>query len=521
MRNAKQPASDHWSDVEAQEMRPVPAVRFRGLSKRFGPALANDNVSFDIGSGRVVALLGENGAGKSTVMNILAGLYLPDEGVVEIEGLPLRLGSPFASVQAGVGMVHQQFRLVDTLTAFENVSLAIHRGRFLQPATPSPALKKLAGELDFVIAWDQLVRDMTLAHKQQLEIFRILVCGARILVLDEPTSVLAPPEAERLFEIVGGIARSGRSVVLISHKLPEIRAVADDVVVMKSGRVVHSGTNIYRDPASDLDALARLIVGNRLPPSQSRTTTSAGPTILRVNGVSVTDSAGFPVVRDVGFEIRRGEVVALVGVTGNGQTELLDAIAGLRLTSTGTVEAPRDSKGRKFAYIPAQHIGVALAPGLSVAENAILGRQSRPPFGRWFNRHVVAANVRSVTALFGVKARDTDDVGQLSGGNMQRLVLGRELADDPSLIVAAYPTRGLDVASSIEIRNALVSRARAGAAVLFSSEELEESVAIATRILVMHGGRIVAELDPHAVTPEIIGRLMMGGEGGQGDALVA
>ena len=480
------------------------------VSKRFGSLQAIDDVSFGVRRGRVVALLGENGAGKSTIMNVLAGLYRADSGHVAVDGVTLRQGSPSAAIAAGVGMVHQQFQLVETLSALENVSLAIDRGRPLLPSRPAPALRRLADQLGFAIPWDRPVWQIGLAQRQQLEIFRVLAAGARVLVLDEPTSVLSPVETLRLFDIVAGIARSGRSVVLISHKLPEIRLIADDLVVMRAGRVVHDGPNVYRDPASDLGALARLIVGDRLPAARTRAAGPRGPVVLRVDDLSVDDGLGRMLVHDVGFEIWGGELVALVGVAGNGQTELLDAIAGLRPAARGTVRAPGLPENRDFAYAPAQPMGVALAPGLSVAENAVLGRQRRPPFGAWLRRPLIEACCRAAMAVFGVGARPGDDVGRLSGGTMQRLVLGRELADDPALVVAAYPTRGLDVASAVEIRNALVARAAAGAAVLFASEELDESRSIATRLLVMQGGRIVATLDPLQASAEAIGRLMTG-----------
>jgi general nucleoside transport system ATP-binding protein len=481
------------------------SVRIEGLTKRFGSLLANDGVSFEIPAGRVLGLVGENGAGKTTVMNALAGLYLPDGGTVGIAGVPLRLGSPKASVAAGIGMVHQQFKLVETLSGLENLSLARDRGRLLQPAQADADVRALMADLGFGIDLAAQVWQMPLAVRQQLAILRTLAIGARLLILDEPTSVLSPPETVRLFEIIRRIAASGRAVVLISHKLGEVLAVADDLVVMRAGRVVHQG------PAADVDIgrLARLIVGDRDLGEGSRPPGPFGAPVLQVEDVAIESDLGLAAVRGAGFAVRAGELVAIVGVAGNGQTELLQAIGGVRPYRGAIVPAARGA--RAFAYIPAQHLGVGLAPSMSIRDNALLGQQRRPPFRWWLRRQAVQRRGREVAARFGVTAALASPVRWLSGGNLQRLVLGRELHGEPALIVADYPTRGLDVASAGQIRRALVARASAGAAVLISSEELEESLAIANRILVMHRGEIVAEHDPRTVDQGTLGRQMTSG----------
>jgi general nucleoside transport system ATP-binding protein len=486
-----------------------PLIRLEGISKRFGPLLANDDVSFDIPAGRVVGLLGENGAGKTTAMNVLAGLYLPERGRILIDGEPLPLGSPRASVAAGIGMVHQQFKLVEALSAFENVSLGVHRGRLLQPPGADDRIHGLMAEVGFDIDLTARVWQMTLAERQQLELLRTLAIGARVLILDEPTSVLSPLETARLFAIVRRIAASGRPVVLISHKLLEVLEVADQLVVMRGGRVVHEG------PAGEVDAaqLARVIVGEREIRHGGRPPGPFGEAVLRVEGLAVENDLGLPVVESASFAVRAGELVAIVGVTGNGQAELMDAIGGLERHTRGHIHAPGHQGRRSFAYVPAQHLGVALAPNLPLVDNAILGHHRRRPFGWWLRRHLIQERAREVADRFGVAADPIAPVRRLSGGNLQRLVLGRELHGDPALVVASYPTRGLDVASAAQIRNALVARARAGAAVLILSEELDESLEIANRILVMHRGKIVAERDPTRLEIDELGRLVTTGAG--------
>ena len=480
------------------------AVRIDGLTKRFGALLANDDVSFSIPAGRVLGLVGENGAGKTTVMNSLAGIYVPERGTISIGGTPLQLGSPSASVAAGIGMVHQQFKLVETLTGAENLSLAAGRGRWLQSSSGT-ASDKLMAELGFSIDLSARVWQMSLAVRQQLEILRALAVGARVLILDEPTSVLSPPETVSLFRIIRAIAEAGRAVVLISHKLGEVLEVTDDLVVMRSGRVVHEGPTT----GMEMERLARLIVGERTVDSSRRPSGPLGAPVLEVDGLAVDGDLGLPAVRDARLQVRAGELVVIVGVAGNGQTELLQAIGGMR-PYRGTV-TPDTRPERRFAYIPAQHLGVGLAPGMSVQDNAVLGQQRRSPFGWWLRRRSVRRRGREVADRFGVTSPLGAPVRWLSGGNLQRLVLGRELHGDPGLIVADYPTRGLDVASASQIRRALVARANAGAAVLVSSEELEESLEIAHRILVMHRGQIVAEHDPRQVDLGVLGQQMTAG----------
>jgi simple sugar transport system ATP-binding protein len=477
------------------------------VTKRFGPLLANDDVSFDIPTGRVVGLLGENGAGKTTAMNVLAGLYLPERGRILIEGEPLQLGSPRASVAAGIGMVHQQFKLVETLTGFENISLGLHRGRLLQPTAADERIRTLMTEVGFEIDLAARVWQMSLAERQQLELLRTLAIGARVLILDEPTSVLSLLETARLFAIVRRLAASGRPVVLISHKLLEVLEVADQLVVMRAGRVVHQG------PPGDPAHLARLIVGDREIRQGGRPPGALGDVVLRIDDLAVDNDLGRPAVQSASFVVHAGELVAIVGVTGNGQAELMDAIGGLRRHSHGRIHAPGHPGGRNFAYVPAQHLGVALAPNLPLIDNAILGHHRRRPFGWWLRRHLIHERAREIVDRFAITADPVAPVRRLSGGNLQRVVLGRELHGDPALIVASYPTRGLDVAAAAQVRDALVARARAGVAVLISSEELDESLEIANRILVMHRGRIVAERDPTRLEVDELGRLVTTGVG--------
>jgi general nucleoside transport system ATP-binding protein len=485
----------------------TPLVGLRGISKTFGPVIANDQVTFDIHAGRVLALLGENGAGKSTAMNVLAGLYAPDSGVVQVEGSIIAIGSPSLSVRNGIGMVHQQFKLVETLTGLENVSLAVDRGRLMQRRHVGAALAALIDELGFEIDLARPIWQLSLAHRQQLEILRVIAAGARVLILDEPTSVLSPIESRGLFRIIKEIARSGRAVVLITHKVSEALELADDLVIMRGGRVVFQGS----PGTTTIADLSRHIVGNRQIPRSARAADAFGDVMLKLDGLAVRDDRGLPAVRSVSFEVRAGELVVLLGVTGNGQSELLEAIGGLRSACSGRCFLPPAGAGRGFGFIPARHLGTGLAPSMTIRENAILGRQRLPPFGRWLMPSRIDRQARQVAAKFGVTLPVTAPVRRLSGGNLQRIVLGRELGDEPSLVIADYPTRGLDIAAAAEIRKVLVRQAEAGAAVLVSSEDIEEFVGIANRVLVMHGGEIVGNFTPEEIDFQIIGELMTTG----------
>jgi ABC-type uncharacterized transport system ATPase subunit len=442
-------------------------------------------------------------------MNILTGLYLPDTGIVEMGGRDLVLGAPAASVAAGIGMVHQQFRLVERLTGFENVSLALHVGRVFQARRADAHVRATLEDLGFTLDLSRPVWQLTLAQRQQLEILWTITCGARVLILDEPTSVLSPLETEGLYSILRRITGTGRSVVLISHKIREVLEVADDIVVMRRGRVAHKGSAATVDAAT----LSGLIMGEaRTPPSSGakrvRQTRTYGDVALGLAGVEVNGSHGLLVAGPVDLKVRQGELAVLLGVTGNGQSELMEAIGGLRKLAAGRIETRPAARSatRDFAFVPAQHLGTAIAPGLPIQDNAILGLpESR---GLLLEPEAVRRRTEAVVARFDVRLDPNAPLGTLSGGNLQRIVLGRELSRAPSLIVADYPTRGLDPGTAQLIRAALVEAALSGAAVLVSSEEIEESLEMATRVLVMVGGRIVADLDPAATSYAEIGSLI-------------
>lgn len=486
------------------------AVSLRGLTKTFGSVRAVDDVSLDVAPGEILALLGENGAGKTTLMNILTGVYLPDAGDMTVFGARLIPGSTRGAKEQGIGMLHQHLKLVETLTGAENISLAVDAGRFFRRRRLRPEIVDLASDLGFKLDLQLRVWQLNLAQRQQLEILRVLGTGARVLILDEPTSVLSSPDAARLFEIVKKIAATGRSVILISHKLEEVLGVVDSVAILREGRLVHRAGR----ERTTVQALARLMVGDREFLPLPRPDGVPGDRLVSVRDLVVEDDLGNVAVRGTSFDVCTGELVAIVGVAGNGQEELMEAVGGLRPIQSGRVafeDRPR-SRQRRFAHIPADRLGVGLAPGLDARDNALLGFQRVSPFGRWIRRHLTAVHLRLVTERFDVRLVEGAPIRNLSGGNLQRVLLGRELLVDHPLLLASYPTRGLDVAAAADIRSALVERVGAGAGVLLASEELEESVGIATRILVMYRGQIVADRDPRSMEFAEIAQLMTTGK---------
>jgi ABC-type uncharacterized transport system ATPase subunit len=488
--------------AEAPPNAPV-AVAIRGISKRFGDVVAVNDVSLDIHAGTVLGLLGENGAGKTTLMNVLTGVYLPDAGLVSVSGAPLAPGSPKAAVDAGVGMVHQDLRLVETLTGAENISLAVERGRFIRRPRLPEIVVELTDSLGFEVDLSARVWQLPLSQRQRLEILRVLACGTRVLILDEPTAVLSPLETRALFESIRRIARSGCAVVLISHKLEEVLGVADALAVLRAGRLVYEG----QASGMGLGELARLMVGHRAVSPSERPAMQAGEVVLRVRDLVVESNLGGEVVHSVSFDVRRGELVAILGVAGNGQEELMEAIGGLRKPTAGRIEL----SGRGFGHIPAERLGVGLAPGLPVEDNTLLGLHRSPPFGPWLRRRDVRAHAGEVLEHLAVVHPGRGPIRNLSGGNLQRVLLGRELVKDHDLVIASYPTRGLDIGSAAQIRTALVDTVNRGGAVLLASEELDESLSLATTMLVMYRGRIVAQCTPDELSVERIGRLMTTG----------
>ena len=493
------------------------AVELDGIWKRFPGVIANAGASLTVRPGTVHAVLGENGAGKTTLMNCLAGVYLPDDGTIRIDGQEVRFSSPADALAAGIGMVHQEFRLVPTFTVAENVVLG-SAPSILDMATINGAVAALAERFGFDADPERPVWQLSMGERQRVEILKALWRDARVLILDEPTAVLTPQEAVELGAVLRQMVEEGRAVVFISHKLDEVTAFCDEATVLRGGSTVASSIAI-----ADVDSgqLAELMVGsssvaNPGPPHVG----VPGDVLLDVCKLTVTDSRGLIAVDSLSLEVRSGEIVGIAGVAGNGQRSLTDAIAGLETVDSGSVTINgsdvttagiRERVNSGLAYIPEDRLGVGLAPKLPVTHNAVMRSYRTLRQGPMLSWDRAKAFSQNLIERFGVKVGRVDDaLASLSGGNLQRLLLGRELSGNPSVVVAAQPTRGLDVAGVGAIQNLLVSQCDEGTAVLMISEDLDELIALADRILVMSRGRIVGQFDPRQASRAEIGEAMIG-----------
>ncbi len=505
--------------IRRQPMTPS-AFEMCGITKRFPGVVANDGVSFAAAPGEIHALLGENGAGKSTLMSVLSGLYQPDEGEVRVHGQPVHFHSPRDAIAAGIGMVHQHFMLVQSQSVAENVVLGLRDSGFLlQPRKIEEEVKRIGDQYRLPVDPRAKIWQLSVGEQQRVEIIKMLYRGADILLLDEPTAVLTPQEADELFATLHEMTATGKTIVFISHKLDEVLRIADRITVLRGGKVAAT----VEAAGLTKPELASLMVGRDVLFHVEKPPASPGAVRLALHDVSTLDNKNLPALRTLSLSVRAGEIVGVAGVAGNGQQELADAISGLRALTGGRIEVDARPVGDAtplamiragVAYVPADRHATGSAPDLSVGDNLALKAYRQPGIGSgWLvRRHILHARARELVHAYNVSTPTTyTRARKLSGGNLQKVILAREISAAPGVLVAAYPTRGLDVGATENVRRLLIEERTRGAAVLLISEDLDEIFALSDRIVVLYEGKIAGEVEGSRADRESVG-LMMAGE---------
>jgi general nucleoside transport system ATP-binding protein len=505
----------------------APALELRGITKRFGPVVANDRIDFDLRQGEVHALLGENGAGKSTLMSILYGLYSPDEGEIRVNGEPVEVTSPSRAIDLGIGMVHQHFMLVPVMTVTENIVLGEEptRGVLLDVREGARRVKELSDRYGLAVDPDAVIEQVSVGMQQRVEILKTLYRDARILILDEPTAVLTAQETQELFEVLRTLKEDGVSIVFISHKLNEVLEISDRVTVLRRGEKIDT---VPTEGATE-GSLARLMVGRDVLLRVEKKSAKLGEPMLEVEDLHVRDQRGLEAVKGVSLTVRGGEVVAIAGVDGNGQLELVQAIAGVVVPESGRVsiagedvtgEGVRDTTDAGVAHIPEDRQLYGLVLDFTLAENLALREYRHPPISNHgvLSMGGMTERARQLLKEYDVRGGEPSTLASaLSGGNQQKVAVAREVASNPKLLIAHQPTRGLDVGAIEFVHRRLLEERDRGRGILLVSLEFEEVRALADRILVIYEGELVAEFPPD-VSEEELGVAMTGGRGGRAAA---
>jgi simple sugar transport system ATP-binding protein len=505
-------------------------LELKDITKRFGDVLANDHINIKVEPGTIHAIVGENGAGKSTAMRIAYGFYTADSGEIVVDGEPRNIATPHDAIRLGIGMVHQHFMLIDTMTVAENIVLGAEPGSAasIDLRRAAQEIRALSDEFRLSVDPEALVHDLSVGQQQRVELLKALYRRARLLILDEPTAVLTPQEVEEFFSILRRMREQGKTVIIITHKLSEVLAVSDDVTVMRDGRVVGRVKTSQTSAAE----LARMMVGRDVLLRVEKPDAKPGETVLSVQRLSVAVTGGERGVRDVSFDVRAGEILGVAGVEGNGQTELIEALAGLvpQAQVGGRVEfdgrditraTARQRYELGIAHVPEDRHRRGLLLDFDLSENSILGLHYRKPavsVSPLLDLRGIRIRAQEIIRDFDVRPANPDlPARALSGGNQQKLIIGREFGLRPKLLLVSQPTRGVDIGAIEFIHRKLVELRDEGCAILLVSAELEEVTSLADRLLVIYHGRIVGEVDPKRATQEEIGLLMTGGEKGKAE----
>jgi len=510
-------------------MEPVHAIELRHITKRFGKVIANDGINLTLDRGEILSLLGENGSGKTTLMNMLSGIYFPDEGEILANGKPISIRSPKDAFDHGIGMIHQHYKLVDVFSAAENIALGLHDGKKLDLKAVSARVQEISDKYGFGIDPAKKVYDMSVSEKQTVEIVKVLYRGADILILDEPTAVLTPQETNRLFDILRSMRDDGKAIVIITHKLHEVMSLSDKVSVLRKGKYIGTVNTSETNP----QALTEMMVGRSVSLNINRPAPVNPHPCLTVKGLTVLDGEGVKRLDNVSFTAMSGEVLGIAGIAGSGQRELLEAIAGLYPIASGSILFTPDGKpsselvgktpmqiksaGVAMAFVPEDRLGMGLVGGMGMTGNMLL-RSWRNGKGAFINRKDPNELAKRIKEELDVVTPHVEfPVRRLSGGNVQKVLVGREIASSPSVLMSAYAVRGLDINTSYTIYNLMTDQKLKGAAVIYVGEDLDVLLELCDRILVLCAGQVSGIVDGRTTTKEEVGLLMTRVGGGKED----
>lgn len=493
-------------------------ISLKGITKTFGRVTANNNVSLEINNGEIHALLGENGSGKSTLMNMLSGIYLPDSGSVYIDNKEVSFHSPKDSIAAGIGMVHQHFKLVEVLTAKENIVLGQKGGALINGKALTKEIQEIADRYGLLVNPDKKVYNMSVSEKQTVEILKVLYRGANVLILDEPTAVLTPQETKVLFDIVRNMKREGCAVIIITHKLNEVMEISDKVTILRKGQSIATVETAKSSPKE----LTELMVGRSISLEIDRPIYQGShDKVLEITDIVVKDYAGLNALDKVSFHLNKGEILGIAGIAGSGQKELCEAIAGLQKVESGNIVFKGESivsmntrqiidRGISMSFIPEDRLGMGLVGGMDIVENVLLKSYTQSK-GFFVDRKKGIELADKIVEKFDISTPGVHQiVKRLSGGNIQKVLLGREIELNPELLITAYPVRGLDIGASYNIYDVLNQQKMKGVGVLFIGEDLDVLMEISDRLMVMYNGKIMDIVDAKSITKEEIGLLMVG-----------
>ncbi|MFR4350713.1 MAG: ABC transporter ATP-binding protein [Roseburia sp.] len=503
-------------------MEPVNAIELRGVTKRFGEVVANDNVNLTVKKGEILSILGENGSGKTTLMNMLSGIYFPDEGEILVGGKVVTIRSPKDSFALGIGMIHQHFKLINILTAAENIILGLPGKGRLNRKQVEDEIAELTDRYGFDLNPGQKIYDMSVSQKQTVEILKVLYRGADILILDEPTAVLTPQETEKLFAVLRNMRAAGKSIIIITHKLNEVLALSDRVAVLRKGRYIDT----VQTADATVESLTEMMVGEKIRLDINRTEPEGAQKRIEMRGITCRNKEGLKVLKEASFTAYSGEILGVAGISGSGQKELLESVAGLQLIESGEIlyyppegETKKISEmraedikklGITLSFVPEDRLGMGLVGSMDLTDNMMI-RSYKDGSGFFADRKAPKKLAQEIVDQLEVATPGVGTpVSRLSGGNVQKILVGREIAGNPTVLMVAYPVRGLDINSSYTIYNLLNAQKEKGVAVICVGEDLDVLLALCDKILVLAGGKVAGVVDARSTTKEKLGWMMTG-----------